>query len=383
MGFQITGMTSFKTTIHQCPRKTSIPCYSSTMAITIPKRYQHDKSPIHHNPYPSPLHTIYIAALLSQNEADECLRLAKEYAQATGCWSVKDSSRHLSYSTVDFATENCDILQSYLNQIDFERKTFQVISELFDIDVEDLSFLDLFCAKYAGKSSNTDGVMDRLNSHRDGSLISFTIVLSSPFDYEGGGTEFDALRDIGDNLSGLEDVLYDGVIKVRASGEGVIHCGKIKHGVHTVTNGERITLTGFVDVDDRSVRRGVINNACRDWGRMDNAKRRLARQNRMTSCKDIPDENYVSLKGWKISSPKYLGGERKTGRCRVEGFIPAFSSVHHRANADLQRLKNLETEDILLRDILLPRKERMGSQSHFMQMSEVANLPMIDGISIL
>jgi hypothetical protein len=334
-----------------------------TIPITIPKRHQSIRSPIYQNPYPSLLHTIHIANLLSENQASKCLSLAKEYARMTGCWSVRDSERHVTYSTADFPVEDCNTLQSYLNQIDFEKNTFELVGELFDIDTDHLSFLDLFCARYAGagKGPDLNVVMDRLNPHRDGSLISFTIVLSPPKDYEGGGTEFDALKDVGDMYCEVENVLSNGVIRVRSAGEGVLHSGKIKHGVHTVTSGERITLTGFIDVDECCMRQGVLGHACREWGRMDNAKRRLVRQNLKNGCQTVGEDVIMPpRKGWVLSSPKYLGtGGQKRGRCHLEGFVPAFSSVDRRGSDDFQNQRNLEVEDILLRDILLPRNKRM------------------------
>jgi hypothetical protein len=353
-----------------------------TIPVKIPQRYHSIRSPIHQNPYPSLLHTIHVAQLLTENEASKCLSLAKEYAQLTGCWSVRDTTRHVSYSTSDFPVEDCDALQSYLTQIRFEKKTFELIGELFDLDMDDLSFLDLFCARYTGKGTNHDVVMDRLNSHRDGSLISFTIVLSSPNDYEGGGTEFDALKDVGENYCQVENLLSNGgVVRVRSAGEGVIHSGKIKHGVHTVTSGERITLTGFVDVDECCIRQGVLSNACRDWGRMDNAKRRLARQNQMISSQSVTNGLMVpSRNGWTLSNSKYLGRGKRGGSCHVEGFIPAFRSVDRRGSDEFQNQMNLETEDILLRDILLPKDKRMERRMDVLEFQDVSSF---DDVTIL
>jgi hypothetical protein len=62
----------------------------------------------------------------------------------------------------------------------------------------------------------------------------------------------------------------------------VYHGGKLLHGVDVVTSGERTVLVGFVHVQRRRRRRrqqpSVLAQACRDWGRMDEAKRRLGRQ---------------------------------------------------------------------------------------------------------
>jgi hypothetical protein len=45
-------------------------------------------------------------------------------------------------------------------------------------------------------SDEDRNTMDRLAFHRDGSLLSFTVLLSPPNEFEGGGTIFDALVDV-------------------------------------------------------------------------------------------------------------------------------------------------------------------------------------------
>ena len=349
--------------------------FSSSIAITIPQRHTNDLSPVHQNAYPSPLHTIHIAQLLTPDQASKCLQLAKQYAETSECWSSKDSDRHSSYSTADFPVEDCDDLQSYLEEIGFESKTFGLIGDLFPIDKGDLWFMDLFCAHYKGtEDGTTSSVMDRLDPHRDGSIISFTIVLSSPEDYEGGGTEFQALCNVGEEYDEYSNVLDNGVIKVRTAGEGVVHCGKIFHGAHVVKSGERTTITGFVNVDDRCVRTGVLANACKDWGRMDTANKRLERQIMMVgedsnSNSNSNGDDQVASGGWVTTSPKYMdkkdGSTSSSTRTHLEGFIPAFSSVKRRGSEGFQRRKNLEAEDILLRDILLPEDERVNPSELF------------------
>lgn len=322
---------------------------SSLRKITIPQRYPDSKSPLHQNTYPSVFHTIHIASLLSEEQASKCLKIATQYAEETECWKSKDAERHVSYSTADFPIEDSDALQSYLDEIDFEKNTFNLLGELFNVEAQDLFFMDLFCAHYKGKDDG-DSVMDRLALHRDGSVISFTIVLSSPEDCEGGGTEFDALKDaIGPEYKEFEDVMQDGVLKVQRPGHGVLHCGKIQHGAHIVANGERTTLTGFVEVDYRCRREGVMGEACKQWGRMDNAKNRLERQMKLVG---ELDECRSASSGWVLSSPKFL-----VGRSHVKGFAPAFSSVQRRGKFENFREKNLQAEDIVLRDILLPAED--------------------------
>ena len=68
------------------------------------------------------------------------------------------------------------------------------------LEREDMEFLDLFVANYEAEASveDVDGeggaatatatTMDKLTPHRDGSLLSLTILLSPPSEFEGGGT---------------------------------------------------------------------------------------------------------------------------------------------------------------------------------------------------
>ena len=339
---------------------------TSLEQITIPKRYTDARSPIHGNLYPSLLHTIHIADILTPEQASKCLRIAEEHAEISGCWSSKDSERHVSYSTADFPIEDCQPFEKYLEEIDFERNIFERIGKLYDLDPEDLEFLDLFCAHYEGKEKddgeNDDFVMDSLAEHRDGTLISFTCVLSEANSYQGGGTLFDALK--GNDLDDMRSVLSeDGVVKVNNCGQGVIHCGKILHGAHLVSKGERTTLTGFVDVHSRCIREGVLGEACKEFGRMDNAKKRLQRQVIKTN-----DGCY----GWESSNSKYLTSSVSS----YKGFIPKLSSTERRGDTEFQRVKNLETEDILLRDVLLPREDRIHP-SDFIDLSQFGDITIL------
>mmetsp|Transcript_14359 Transcript_14359/g.16698 ORF Transcript_14359/g.16698 Transcript_14359/m.16698 type:complete len:420 (+) Transcript_14359:154-1413(+) len=324
---------------------------SSSVTINIPQFHPDEKTPIHQNSYPSSLHKIHVQSLLTKIEASKCLEIANSYATQSGCWSAKDSDRHASYSTVDFPIDECDTMETYLNECDFYTRLWNLLSVKYDIDVEDLSFEDFFCAHYQAKGDDDCDpairVMDYLEPHRDGSLLSFTIVLSEPDSYIGGGTSFDALRDVNPNdFPEYNGVLCEnGVIRVNNPGDAVIHSGKIKHGGHTVTKGERTVIVGFVEVNDNIMRDGVVKETCKEWGRVDFASKRLKRQIQKTS-------NEQEKNGWQTNVSKY------TSKGHSQSVVPAFSSVKKRANEEYQRLKNLQVEDILLRDILLERNER-------------------------
>ena len=55
--------------------------------------------------YPSPLHQIHILPLLMGDETAELLQLARNHATENQSWDRLDSSRHVSYPTVDFAID--------------------------------------------------------------------------------------------------------------------------------------------------------------------------------------------------------------------------------------------------------------------------------------
>ena len=143
----------------------------------------------------------------------------------------------------------------------------------------------------------------------------------------------------------------------------VIHSGKILHGSHLVSKGERTTLTGFVDVHIRCIREGVLGEACKEFGRMDNAKKRLQRQ----IIKTNGDCN-----GWGSSNSKYLTSSVSS----YKGFIPKLASAERRGDTEFQRVKNLETEDILLRDVLLPRDDRIHP-SDFVDLSQFGDITIL------
>ena len=159
---------------------------SNSITITTPPFYPNSKSPLHKNTHPSPLHTIHILpSFLTPTESSKCLTISQSYAQQSSCWDQKDSKRHSSYATVDFPIEDCDALNDYLSAINFDDRLWNLIAEMYDVDVEDLSFLDFFVVHYQAKPNDNDDdeeesfVMDSLDPHRDGSMISFTIVVSN------------------------------------------------------------------------------------------------------------------------------------------------------------------------------------------------------------
>ena len=73
-----------------------------------------------------------------------------------------------------------------------------------------------------------------LPTHTDQSLLSFTIALNDPSEYEGGGTYFRGI---------------DRAIDAPAAGHAVLFPGKVEHGGHPVTKGRRYIIVLFMGYD--------------------------------------------------------------------------------------------------------------------------------------
>ena len=328
-------------------------------SITIPRFLDDDNHSGSHD-YPSPLHHIHVIPILSDTETAHCYQLAHKHAAATGCWERPDRERHSAYSTCDFAVEECDALTNYLtHEIGFHDRLWGHLSRLYGVDVDDMIYQDLFCAQYQARQNDTPDAlttsMDRLEPHRDGTLLSFSLTLSSPDAFQGGGTLFDALRDVQVNEGGTSHGVLrsGGVVRPLRAGDAVLHSGKILHGADVVTAGERTVLVGFVDVAEWSIRPGVLANACREWGRMDVAQYRYNRQMRMT--------NEGQRHGWFLKTSRWLP-HHDTNHSYVCGFCPAFDSVKRRADTEFQRREKLKVEDRLLRTMLLSDEEKKNME---------------------
>jgi len=99
---------------------------------------------------------------------------------------------------------------------------------LRESDGSRLAFRDLFFVRYSAMPGGQPG----LALHRDGSVISFNILLNCPSTFDGGGTYIEA-----------DDCTYQ-----IGQGDVFVHSGKLRHGGHPITRGERYVLVGFVDV---------------------------------------------------------------------------------------------------------------------------------------
>ena len=90
---------------------------------------------------------------------------------------------------------------------------------------KNLRVADGFVVKYDAEGGQTE-----LKPHRDGSVLSFNILLNPSSEFEGGGTWFASL----DDAVGIEQ------------GEVVSHSSSLLHGGHGITSGKRYIMVCFV-----------------------------------------------------------------------------------------------------------------------------------------
>lgn len=95
--------------------------------------------------------------------------------------------------------------------------------------VSKLSVLDGFLVKYSANGQN------KLPTHADQSLLSFTISLNDPSEYEGGGTWFARLGR---------------AIDAPAAGHVIMFPGRVEHGGNPITAGTRYVIVLFMGYDD-------------------------------------------------------------------------------------------------------------------------------------
>ena len=160
-------------------------------------------------------------------QIERVVRLAEAHVAVHG-WLTK---RHCNHPTTDFSLLDApEVWAAAAPQV--TAVVLPTLARLFFGDDEGavLAINDLFYVRYDG---DREGAQTSLEAHRDGSLVSFSIALTSPESFVGGGTRF---------------VGADKVMRPTTSGDLVAHSGKIVHAGEPVTAGVRDILVGFVTV---------------------------------------------------------------------------------------------------------------------------------------
>ena len=168
-----------------------------------------------------------ISGLWSREECEGVTRELGAVAAVHG-WTRK---RHAAYDTTDIPC-------NYLSEVDalvrdrLRERLFPALARLYQMPPERYTFhfRDLFFVKYEAKEGEQSG----LDLHRDGSVISFNILLNPASDFDGGGTYFEN-----------ENRTYS-----LQQGDCLTHSGKVLHAGAPITRGTRVVLVGFVDARD-------------------------------------------------------------------------------------------------------------------------------------
>lgn len=333
-----------------------------------------------------PLHAIHVEPFLSPAQASHLLRLATEHGEAVGAWDGA-SDRHVAYNTVDFPIGWDDLaeddgfvegfealdddgrggerparIEQYLHDIGFHEAAFRRLAasyfpDLAPDDAAGLEYLDLFCVRYETKAAGIEddaGTMDRLEPHRDGSLLSFNVLLSEPdVDFRGGGTYFAALdatafEHVGDCSARRPPAVSSGTIRPNCAGDLVMHSGKALHGGSPISSGVRVAIVGFVDVSPHLWDGDALKNACRDWGRLDVARLRDER----TSQHGEGSRDPIGRRRMKVAKWLALPKSRRSTLGDIEYAPPSDGRERRRAGKMYQRSARLRIEDQFLSSAL-------------------------------
>ena len=212
------------------------------------------------------LWSVHVLHCLSGVEADELVRLAEEHASAHG-WT---KARHKFYPTTDIEVgeQTAPALHTALQPL-VNGTVLPTLARLFEFDVGELRMRDLFVVKY---EASTTGVQDRLRPHRDGNLLSFSLLLSDPLEFEGGGLRFQSVGPLCDACGGSGSPSHGGsceqcngvgrlAIPNVGRGDLTAHCGKLLHEGAPVRAGRRLVVVGFVIVDSPRIDDAFVNGA--------------------------------------------------------------------------------------------------------------------------
>lgn len=229
----------------------------------------------------TPLWAAHVCRLLEPSEIDSILSLALAHAASHG-WST---SRHSHHPTTDFAVDAAPALHAALHPL-VATTILPTLARLYDFEgpEETLLMRDLFFVRYEA------GAQDRLTPHRDGTLLSFNVLLSEPGrDFEGGGTRFFSIGDSCEACRAPQPTVGAGgggpagstgcahcagtgrAALQQQLGDLTMHCGKLLHEGAPVVRGTRFVLVGFVTVrsprvDSAFVEEHVLANTSKVGG---------------------------------------------------------------------------------------------------------------------
>eukprot|EP00960_Hanusia_phi_P038226 753336-Hanusia_phi.AAC.6 len=170
----------------------------------------------------NPLLGIDVLPLLSQQDCRLLVEDAEEHGRQFG-WTT---SRHKTHATTDIPIERLP-RGSQLWRESIAPRIAASIGRRFGFRKEEVKPVDVFLVRYTGGGQN------QLSIHRDGALMTFSLLLNEAADFEGGGTYFEE----------------DGLVFRHELGTAVLHSGKVRHGGYPIFSGSRYILVGFCLVE--------------------------------------------------------------------------------------------------------------------------------------
>ncbi len=188
------------------------------------------------------LWSVRVFHLLSATTARLIVHLAETHASAIGGWRT---TRHAHFPTTDFALEAQSCAPTMRALDDLVRPIVNTVVlptlALHYQCAEVLTVRDLFLVRYEASTAAAP-TQDRLPLHRDGNLLSFSIMLSEPgVDFDGGGLRFVSVGPR-DGFGDRQPIAGVGC------GDLTLHCGKLLHEALRIRRGRRYLIVGFVHV---------------------------------------------------------------------------------------------------------------------------------------
>lgn len=163
-----------------------------------------------------------IKNIMSNDLCDLIINESEKYAKENSGWC---KNRHKIYPTTDIPIKllkNIDLIVYNYIIINI----FEIISNKYNLNKYFIGINDLFIVKYEENGQY------ELEKHKDGSMISFNILLNKKSDFEGGGTIIETTNG---------DILYE-----LDKGDLLLHRGNNKHGGKKIFSGKRYILVGFL-----------------------------------------------------------------------------------------------------------------------------------------
>ncbi len=185
-------------------------------------------------PYRHPMESVRVLPLLSPAACADAVTEAEEYAAREGGWST---DRHVAYPTTDIPIRCLPRLEALWRERLFPAVEAEARTRLGLGPATRVLPLDVFVVKYA---AGVAGGQTELAVHRDNGVLTFSLLLNAPSEFEGGGTYFERA----------------GRVYRPSLGVGVLHSALVRHAGYPITRGVRYVLVGFCGLESPALAPG-------------------------------------------------------------------------------------------------------------------------------